>query len=72
MNLQVIASLDGDIVWVRAAVGAVHDRYRGPELGIMAVLAASDPVVPSDKGYLGNDCCHTPSAKGSLLSSNGP
>jgi len=61
MNLQVIASPDGDIVWVSAPLpGAVHDLTAARIWGIIAELAASGLVVLADKGYLGEDHIHTP------------
>jgi hypothetical protein len=61
MNLQVIASPDGDIVWVSGALpGAVHDLTAARLWGIIRELAASGLVVLGDKGYLGEDCLRTP------------
>jgi DDE superfamily endonuclease/Helix-turn-helix of DDE superfamily endonuclease len=61
MNLQVIASPDGDIVWVSGALpGAVHDLTAARIWGIIAELAASGLVVLGDKGYLGEDDIRTP------------
>jgi hypothetical protein len=61
MNLQVIASPDGDIVWVSGALpGAVHDLTAARIWGIIAQLAASGLVVLGDKGYLGEDDIRTP------------
>jgi hypothetical protein len=54
MNLQVIASPDGDIVWVSGPLpGAVHDLTAARIWGIIAELAASGLVVLADKGYTG-------------------
>ena len=61
MNLQVIASPDGDIVWVSGALpGAVHDLTAARIWGIVRELAASGLVVLGDKGYLGEDDIRTP------------
>jgi hypothetical protein len=61
MNLQVIASPDGDILWVSGALpGAVHDLTAARIWGIIAELAASGLVVPGDKGYLGEDDIRVP------------
>ena len=54
MNLQVIASPDGDIVWVSGPLpGAVHDLTAARIWGIIAELAASGLIVLADKGYTG-------------------
>ena len=56
MNLQVIASPDGDIVWVSGPLpGAVHDLTAARIWGIVRELAASGLVVPADKGYADAD-----------------
>jgi hypothetical protein len=61
MNLQVIASPDGDIVWVSGPLpGAVHDLTAARIWGITGELAASGLVVLGDKGYLGEDDIRTP------------
>ena len=61
MNLQVISSPDGDIVWVSGPLpGAVHDLTAARIWGIVRELAASGLVVPGDKGYLGEDDIRTP------------
>jgi len=61
MNLQVIASPDGDIVWVSGPLpGAVHDLTAARIWGIIRELAASSLVVLGDKGYLGEDDIRTP------------
>jgi hypothetical protein len=61
MNLQVIASPDGDIVWVSGPLpGAVHDLTAARIWGIIAELAACGLIVLGDKGYLGEDCIRTP------------
>ena len=61
MNLQVIASPDGDIVWVSGPLpGAVHDLTAARIWGIVRALAASGLVVLGDKGYIGQDAIRTP------------
>ena len=61
MNLQVIASPGGDIVWVSGPLpGAVHDLTAARIWGIIRALAASGLVVLGDKGYLGEGCLRTP------------
>ena len=56
MNLQVIASPDGDIVWVSGPLpGAVPDLTAARTWGIVRELAASGLVVLADKGYAGAD-----------------
>jgi hypothetical protein len=54
MNLQVIASPDGDIVWVSGALpGSVHDKKAEWIWGVLAELEAAGLVVLADKGYQG-------------------
>ena len=54
MNLQVIATPGGDIVWVSGPLpGAVHDLTAARIWGIVRELAASGLVVLADKGYHG-------------------
>ena len=61
MNLQVISSPDGEIVWVSGPLpGAVHDLTAARIWGIIRELAASGLVVLGDKGYLGEDHIHVP------------
>src|SRR5262249_47373186 len=62
MNLQVIASLDGDILWVSGPLpGAVHDLAAARVWGIVRELAAAGLVVLADKGYHGaGDHIRTP------------
>jgi hypothetical protein len=66
MNLQVIASPDGDIVWVSGPLpGAVHDLTAARIWGIVRALAASGLIVLADKGYHGaGDHIHTPTREG--------
>jgi hypothetical protein len=61
MNLQVIASPDGDIVWVFGPLpGTVHDLTAARIWGIIAELAACGLVVLGDKGYLGQEHIRVP------------
>ena len=55
MNLQVIASPGGDIVWVSGALpGSVHDKRAEWIWGILAELEAAGLVTLADKGYQGS------------------
>ena len=62
MNLQVIASPHGDILWVSGALpGAVHDLTAARIWGIVRRLAAAGLIVLADKGYIGaGEHVHTP------------
>jgi hypothetical protein len=62
MNLQVIATPDGGIMWVSGPLpGAVHDLTAARIWGILRELAASGLVVLADKGYHGaGDHIRTP------------
>ena len=62
MNLQVIASPAGDILWVSGPLpGAVHDLSAARIWGIVRELAARGLVVLADKGYAGaGDHIRTP------------
>ena len=62
MNLQVIASPQGDILWVSGPLpGAVHDLTAARIWGILRELAAAGLVVLADKGYHGaGDHIRTP------------
>jgi hypothetical protein len=54
MNLQVIASPGGDILWVSGALpGAVHDLKAARIWGILRELAAAGLITLADKGYHG-------------------
>ncbi len=54
MNLQVIASPDGDILWVSGTLpGAVHDLTAARIWGILRHLAAAGLITLADKGYTG-------------------
>ncbi|GLZ09758.1 IS5 family transposase [Actinomadura sp. NBRC 104412] len=54
MNLQVIATPDGTIVWVSGALpGATHDLTAARIWGILRALEAAGLIVLADKGYHG-------------------
>ena len=55
MNLQVIASPSGDILWVSGALpGSVHDKKAEWIWGVLAELEAAGLVTLADKGYQGS------------------
>jgi DDE superfamily endonuclease len=55
MNLQVIASPSGDILWVSGALpGSVHDMKAEWIWGFLAELEAAGLVTWTDKGYQGS------------------
>jgi hypothetical protein len=55
MNLQVIASLDGEILWVSGTLpGSVHDKKAEWIWGVMDELEKAGLVEPADKGYQGS------------------
>jgi hypothetical protein len=61
MNLQVIATPDGDIVWVSGALpGATHDLKAARIWGILRELEAAGWITLADKGYHGADELITP------------
>jgi hypothetical protein len=61
MNVQVIASPDGSILWVSGALpGAVHDKKAEWIWGVLAQLEAAGLVVLADKGYQGSTWAKTP------------
>src|SRR5512140_1890374 len=54
MNLRVIASPDGDIVWVSGPLpGSVHDKKAEWIWGVLDELEAAGLIVLADKGYQG-------------------
>ena len=54
MNLQVIASPDGEILWVSGPVpGAAHDLTAARIWGLVRELPATGLIVLADKGYIG-------------------
>jgi len=55
MNLQVIASPDGDILWVSGALpGSVHDKRAEWIWGVLDELERHGLIVLADKGYQGS------------------
>jgi DDE superfamily endonuclease/Helix-turn-helix of DDE superfamily endonuclease len=61
MNLQVIASPGGDIVWVSGALpGSVHDKKAEWIWGVLAELEAAGLVTLADKGYQGSSYAKIP------------
>jgi hypothetical protein len=55
MNLQVIASPTGNILWVSGALpGSVHDKNAEWIWGVLAELEAAGLVTLADKGYQGS------------------
>jgi DDE superfamily endonuclease/Helix-turn-helix of DDE superfamily endonuclease len=61
MNLQVIASPGGDILWVSGALpGSVHDKRAEWIWGVLAELEAAGLVTLADKGYQGSTWAKIP------------
>jgi hypothetical protein len=61
MNLQVIASPVGDILWVSGALpGSVHDKKAEWTWGVLAELEAAGLVTLADKGYQGTTWAKIP------------
>ncbi len=61
MNLQVIASPAGDILWVSGPLpGSVHDKKAEWIWGVLAELEAAGLIVLADKGYQGSDYAKVP------------
>jgi DDE superfamily endonuclease/Helix-turn-helix of DDE superfamily endonuclease len=61
MNLQVIASPAGDIVWVSGALpGSVHDKKAEWVWGVLDELEAAGLVTLADKGYRGSTWAKIP------------
>ena len=61
MNLQVIASPAGDVLWVSGALpGAVHDKKAEWIWGVLAELEAAGLVTLADKGYQGSSYAKIP------------
>ena len=55
MNLQVIASPGGDLLWVSGALpGSVHDKRAEWIWGMIAELEKAGLIVLADKGYQGS------------------
>jgi hypothetical protein len=61
MNLQVIASPDGELLWVSGALpGSVHDKRAEWIWGVIAELEKAGLVTLADKGYQGSAWAKTP------------
>jgi hypothetical protein len=61
MNLQVISSPSGDILWVSGALpGSVHDKKAEWIWGVLRELEAAGLVTLADKGYLGSTWAKIP------------
>ena len=61
MNLQVIASSGGDILWVSGALpGSVHDKKAEWIWGVLDELEAAGLVTLADKGYQGSTWAKVP------------
>jgi hypothetical protein len=61
MNLQVIASPAGDVLWVSGALpGSVHDKKAEWIWGVLAELEAVGLVTLADKGYQGSTYAKIP------------
>jgi DDE superfamily endonuclease len=61
MNLQVIASPSGDVLWVSGALpGSVHDKKAEWIWGVLHELEAAGLVTLADKGYLGSTWAKIP------------
>jgi hypothetical protein len=61
MNLQVIASPAGDVLWVSGALpGSVHDKKAEWIWGVLAELEAAGLVTLADKGYRGSSHAKIP------------
>jgi DDE superfamily endonuclease/Helix-turn-helix of DDE superfamily endonuclease len=61
MNLQVIASPHGDILWVSGALpGSVHDKKAEWIWGMLAELEAAGLITLADKGYQGSTYAKIP------------
>jgi DDE superfamily endonuclease len=61
INLQVIASPSGDVLWVSGALpGAVHDKNAEWIWGVLAELEAAGLVTLADKGYRGSTYAKIP------------
>jgi DDE superfamily endonuclease/Helix-turn-helix of DDE superfamily endonuclease len=61
MNLQVIASPDGDVLWVSGALpGSVHDQKAQWTWGVLDELQRQGLVTLADKGYQGSTWAKVP------------
>ena len=61
MNLQVIASPDGEVLWVSGALpGSVHDKKAEWIRGVLDELEKAGLVTLADKGYQGSTWAKVP------------
>jgi hypothetical protein len=61
MNLRIVASPDGDILWVPGALpGSVHDKRAEWIWGVLDELERQGLVVLADKGYQGSTSAKLP------------
>jgi hypothetical protein len=61
MNLQVIASPEGDLLWVSGPLpGSVHDKKAEWIWGVLDELEAAGLIVLADKGYPGSAYAKVP------------
>src|ERR1700751_2308796 len=61
MNLQVIASPGGDVLWVSGALpGSVHDKKAERIWGVLDELEKAGLVTLADKGYQGSEWAKVP------------
>jgi len=61
MNLQVIASPDGDLLWVSGGLpGSVHDKRAEWTWGVIDELEKAGLVTLADKGYQGSTWAKIP------------
>jgi hypothetical protein len=61
MNLQVIASPNGDVLWVSGALpGSVHDKKAEWIWGVLSELEEQGLVTLADKGYQGSEWAKLP------------
>jgi hypothetical protein len=61
MNLQVIASPHGDVLWVSGALpGSVHDKKAEWIWGVLDELEKAGLVTLADKGYQGSEWAKIP------------
>ena len=61
MNLQVIASPHGDVLWVSGALpGSVHDKKAEWIWGVLDELEKAGLAALADKGYLGSNYAKIP------------
>jgi len=64
VNLQVIASPHGDVIWVSGGLpGSVHDKRAEWTWGVLDELEAAGIAVLADSGYQGSRHAHVPYKK---------